>query len=453
MPYRVLVADDEEMERRALERILTSGGPPGIEVLEAANGAEAVAAAASAGGPLDAAFLDIRMPGIDGIEAARLLREATPGLPIIFLTAHDSFEYARSALRLRVEDFLLKPASAAEVLGALARATSEARGREGSRGDAALEDARAGARADARASAARLESAVSYLADEIRASLAAGRIDAEGIARYAELRGGVGSIAAVVAIRADRSIASSGGIALLVERALSREGRIALAGAGDPAGSGGPSCLCAVAAADAPGGSEAWLRPALESAIEEARAELGATIAVGAVAPDPAGRRGPGEGPAGEALAKAALRALALAGSSRSLVLLSIASSAGRAGIVAGEEGGSPGGAAARALELMEARYAEDLSLDGVAAELGVSPSHLSRLLGRQAGLGFADCLGRLRVEKAKAFLGAGRTSVKEAAAMVGFKDPAYFARVFRRFCGKSPAEYRALRGGEGGTA
>jgi two-component system, response regulator YesN len=52
--------------------------------------------------------------------------------------------------------------------------------------------------------------------------------------------------------------------------------------------------------------------------------------------------------------------------------------------------------------------------------------------------------LARLRVERAKAFLGSGRISVKEAAAMVGFRDPAYFARVFRRFCGISPAEYRA---------
>jgi two-component system, response regulator YesN len=448
MGYRVLVADDEEIERRALERILSSEGPTGIEILEAANGAEAVEAAASAGGALDAAFLDIRMPGIDGIEAARRLREMMPGLPIIFLTAHDSFEYARSALRLRVEDFLLKPASAAEVLGALSRAT--ARGREGEREGAAQEDARP--------EAALLESAVSYMADEIRASLAAGRVDAEGIARYAELRGGGGHLAAVVAIRAECSAAASCGIASLVERALSRAGRIALAGSGDLAGSGrgpgegGPACLCAVAA-DA-GDAEAWLRPELESVIELARSELGVAIAIGAVAPatGPAGRHNPGEVLSGGSLARAALRALAVAGSARSLVLLSIASSQDRSESAAREDGAPPGATAARALELMEARYAEDLSLDGVAAELGVSPSHLSRLLGRQAGLGFADCLGRLRVEKAKAFLCAGRTSVKEAAAMVGFRDPAYFARVFRRFSGKSPAEYRALCGGEGGV-
>jgi two-component system, response regulator YesN len=443
MPYRVLVADDEELERRALERILSSEGPPGIEILEASNGAEAIEAASSAEGPLDAAFLDIRMPGIDGIEAARRLREATPGLPIIFLTAHDSFEYARSALRLRVEDFLLKPASAAEVLDALSRATAEARS-----GDVGVRD-RAEGSAVVRGDTVRLENAVSYLADEVRASLASGRIDAEGIARYAELRGSGGFLAAVVAIGAGRPSAASCGIAPLVERALSRDGRIALAGSGEPA------CLCVVATADVPGESESWLRPALESLIEEARSELGAEIFAGAVAPasGTAGRRGLADRIAGQALAKAALRALALAGNARSLVLLSIASSQDRTGITLREKGLSPVGVAALALELMEARYAEDLSLDGVAAELCVSSSHLSRLLGRQAGLGFADCLGRLRVEKAKAFLGAGKTSVKEAAAMVGFRDPAYFARVFRRFCGMSPAEYRALRGGEGGAA
>jgi transcriptional regulator GlxA family with amidase domain len=98
---------------------------------------------------------------------------------------------------------------------------------------------------------------------------------------------------------------------------------------------------------------------------------------------------------------------------------------------------------ASRALELLEERLSEDLSLERVAGELRVSPSHLSRVLAKHAGMGFADCLARLRVESAKAFLASGAVAVKEAAAAVGFRDPAYFARVFRRVEGVSPAEYR----------
>lgn len=57
--------------------------------------------------------------------------------------------------------------------------------------------------------------------------------------------------------------------------------------------------------------------------------------------------------------------------------------------------------------------------------------------------MGFADCLARIRVERAKAYLSAASVSVKEVAVLVGFRDPAYFARVFKRFAGTSPAEYR----------
>jgi two-component system response regulator YesN len=66
--------------------------------------------------------------------------------------------------------------------------------------------------------------------------------------------------------------------------------------------------------------------------------------------------------------------------------------------------------------------------------------------------MGFADCLARLRVERAKAYLRSSGVAVKEAALMVGFRDPAYFARVFRRFEGQSPAEFKELSA-EGGRS
>jgi two-component system response regulator YesN len=57
--------------------------------------------------------------------------------------------------------------------------------------------------------------------------------------------------------------------------------------------------------------------------------------------------------------------------------------------------------------------------------------------------MGFCDCLARIRVERAKAYLASGSVAIKEVSALVGFRDPAYFARVFKRFEGTSPADYR----------
>jgi DNA-binding NarL/FixJ family response regulator/AraC-like DNA-binding protein len=449
--YRVLVAEDEELERRALRRILGGAGMPEIEVLEAANGREALDLAFRS--RPDAALLDIRMPGIDGIQAARLLRERYPDLPIVFLTAFDSFEYARSALRLRVEDFLLKPASAEEVAATLNRALRGA--------------ATAFARASARPSAteARLETAISFLAQDIRDALGAGDLPKAAIGHYLGLAravaGAAGSIGAVVVLRAEESGTEGAearrramrGVAVLAERLLAKGEGVVLAGAG-PA-----RALCVIAPDPARDGAcrESDLRCALDELAERSRSELGIALAIGAAIeaprPVPAGAKAIAPREATEAstgaineLAAAARRAAALAGRGRPLIIvpLSPAGPAPLAPETADRESGGGGALTARrALELIEARHADDLSLEIVAAELGVSSSHLSRLLGRHAGLGFADCLARFRVERAKAFLASGTVSVKEAAFMVGFRDPAYFARVFRRFAGLSPTEYR----------
>ncbi len=206
MPYRVLVADDEELERRALRMILGAEGMPELEILEASNGLEALAAAGE--GKLDAAFLDIRMPGLDGIDVARELRRMMPGLPIVFLTAYDSFDYARSALRLRVEDFLLKPASAEEVAAALDRALSS-RVPGGESG---------------------IEEAASILRGELRSELGKGLVPEALIARCLSLSGTGGRVGAVVSLRLGPDAAARAGapkaLAALAERVLSlRRGR------------------------------------------------------------------------------------------------------------------------------------------------------------------------------------------------------------------------------------
>ncbi len=428
MRYRILIADDEELERRALRHILGGEGMPELEIIEASNGLDALERVGE--GRLDGAFLDIKMPGMDGIEAARLLREARPRLPIVFLTAHDSFEYARSALRLGVEDFLLKPASAGEVAAALFRSLGSEAG-----------DGGAGAASEAEA---RLEGAVAFMADELRAELRAGVVDEDRARRFLGLSGKPGGVRAVVALKCEAFGARGVGIleaaSSLAERLLSSERCTAVAAAGPEI------ALCALLGLPSEAEPDDELRGRLEGLIESGRAELGASLAAGAAASLP----GAGSAAASE-LAQAALRAAALAGGARPIILLTLSSSG--AGSRPGDVEGAGAGrrTAFRALELLDSRLAEELSLESVAAELGVSPSHLSRLLARHAGMGFADCLARLRVERAKAYLLSPAVSVKEAATLVGFRDPAYFARVFRRFEGESPVAFRSRRdnGGE----
>ena len=107
--YRVLVADDERLEREALQFMLQKLGDIVSSVSVAANGREAIDI--SEAEPPDIAIIDIKMPGINGIEAARRIKELHPGCHVVFLTAFDYFDYAQEAIRLRADDFLLKPAS------------------------------------------------------------------------------------------------------------------------------------------------------------------------------------------------------------------------------------------------------------------------------------------------------------------------------------------------------
>jgi AraC-like DNA-binding protein len=101
-------------------------------------------------------------------------------------------------------------------------------------------------------------------------------------------------------------------------------------------------------------------------------------------------------------------------------------------------------GTVERALEYMHAHLAENLSLSDVASAVGSAPSHLSRLFSSQGGDTFVHVFCRLRISTAKDLLRGGQYRVKEVCSMVGFNDQAYFSRVFRKYEGVSPADYRA---------
>ena len=96
----------------------------------------------------------------------------------------------------------------------------------------------------------------------------------------------------------------------------------------------------------------------------------------------------------------------------------------------------------ARLLRTIAARCAEPLTRDGLAAELGISPRRLTRLLRRSAGGGLSDAIARARVDRARVLLEHGE-EVLAVALAVGFSDPSNFARTFRRHTGVPPSVWR----------
>jgi len=93
---RVLVVDDQQLVRDGIASLL--GIQPGIEVVgTAADGHEALERAAEL--DPDVVLMDVRMPGLDGVEATRALRRARPGCRVVMLTTFDDEQYVTLALR------------------------------------------------------------------------------------------------------------------------------------------------------------------------------------------------------------------------------------------------------------------------------------------------------------------------------------------------------------------
>lgn len=127
-PLRILIADDEQLARRRLVRLL--GELPGVEVIgECASGQEVLAAVAGDEAAIDVVLLDIRMPGLSGIEVGALFPEDGPD--IIYTTAHG--EHALEAFDVGAVDYLLKPIDAVRLGRALARARARGGERAGER--------------------------------------------------------------------------------------------------------------------------------------------------------------------------------------------------------------------------------------------------------------------------------------------------------------------------------
>ncbi len=111
---KILVVDDEAAIRLSLNKALSLEG---YHVVEAASGEEALARLEEM--VFDLVLVDLKMPGIDGLEVMREAKRLFPSVVVIMLTAYGTIESAVSALRQGAHDYLLKPCSVEKVLASV----------------------------------------------------------------------------------------------------------------------------------------------------------------------------------------------------------------------------------------------------------------------------------------------------------------------------------------------
>jgi len=122
MKARILVVDDEAEIRRSLRMILEYEG---YDVQEASSGPEAIALIERE--PPDLAFLDIKMPGMDGLETLEKIRGSNESLPVVIVSGHGTVSTAVEATKLGAFDFIEKPLASERVLVTIRNALDRTR--------------------------------------------------------------------------------------------------------------------------------------------------------------------------------------------------------------------------------------------------------------------------------------------------------------------------------------
>ena len=114
MKSHILVVDDEPVARQSLSDILRLEG---YTVNSVPNGQAAVEYVRTH--PVELMIVDLRMPGMDGLEVVQVVNQVSPETEVVLLTAFGTTESAIQALRLRIHDYLLKPAPPAAVMNSV----------------------------------------------------------------------------------------------------------------------------------------------------------------------------------------------------------------------------------------------------------------------------------------------------------------------------------------------
>jgi two-component system response regulator YesN len=111
--------DDEVLERKALTKIITSSIENVTVIGEAPNGRKAIEIAKEQ--RPDLIFMDIKMPGIDGVQAVKEIKKVHTDIRFIMVSAFNTFQYAKDVMQQGVKEYILKPSKKEDILGSLQR--------------------------------------------------------------------------------------------------------------------------------------------------------------------------------------------------------------------------------------------------------------------------------------------------------------------------------------------
>jgi len=393
----ILLVDDEPLVRSSMARLIVNLHPT-FTLREAEDGEEALQLLETA--PADLVITDIRMPAVNGLELSKRIRERWPDMLIVMLTGYADFQYAQEAIRYNVKEYLLKPVSIDHLRRVIAQAEEELKSRR------AIEEVgklRAQSLLEKRVQDLFYELPLPYYDESLfqpfhRFALYAFGMDG-GAERGRTARFAVKNVAADVMAPYGAPVAVVGEhgvtVVLFVRESEANVTDETLATLADAIPELAKSVLKLDVRASF-GGVSAQLKDIREMYRESLRA-LG-----GPQEPEPE--------PAAEA---------------------------------ANAGDGQVHRIVRAAMDIIQERYAEDLTLTSIAETLFVSPNYLSSLFKTETGSTFTHHLTKARMNRAKQLLRETNQKIYQICEQVGYADQAHFSRMFKALEGMSPFDYR----------
>ena len=426
--YSLLVVDDEELERNAIRHIIHKSCPMIGEVLEAANGIEALAVYRER--MPDIVFCDIKMPGKNGLELAREIKEIKSSQCLVFLTAYDYFDYAREAISLKVDDYLLKPADNTRLVTLIETLTQRLDGQNEQQKIAEDKDKR-------------LELLTDFFRNEYLAALLEQGTSSASLFDYHSMLLSNPEECIVAATRIDFSrfplaINDSGQRELLRNRALSllkNEIEIRLYSfLVHEQDSLVYFLLYPLAEEKSQYTSEGAMYDLFTSIgqIVEKRLSISLVTALSNAPNDP------------ESIHKAFIHVKELLDKGESSEENLVALPAGDMSC-ADNTGLTPRLVALleQVTEKIEHEYMTLLTLEDAASSINLSSFYFSKVFKQFRGITFIDALNEVRIKHARILLRDPKIAIKTIAQSTGYSDSNYFSRVFKNSCGDTPSEYR----------
>ncbi len=421
--YDIMIVDDEPASRKALEYVL-DWERHGFQIAgEASSGEEALAMMAEQSYSL--IVTDIRMPGMDGLELAERIRSASD-VPILILSGYEDFEYARKAMRIGVEDYLMKPVEAAELVDKLTRIRQQLETKT--------------------LTEQRLYHALPVMRDQWLRHWAHGLLDdpkmLERLALPIPVQDSdayslllveldVGPLAKYDRLSQDLKIRRFA-VRNIMEELCSRHGAVFEE-------SDVRFGLIRMDRAETLSEHRhaTYARDLREAVLRYAKEAV--TVSVG-----PAVRTS-------QQLVSSYLAALRLL-EERTLPLPHERAQGGAAGILVAQPLDFNREPQAKQLvekvkQLARERYHQNINLRLIASEIYLNPTYLGHLFATQEGVSFSQYLLSLRMESAKQLLQRTDKKIYEIAAEVGYREIDWFYKKFRDDTGMSPGEYREKHG------